>query len=431
MSHASHSARRHGPARPRLLAGLAALVALLALACGGGDGFKIERAESTETPVAAATPDGGDPEPAPAATPEGPSPIPEAPADLLRGSDEIVDYLNGGIVDLAGCLPELVAAWGFSPIDGPRCTLINLDDDEADEFVLVITTDGGEPAPENRRGDVWFFDDASANYRIFASARALANRQLTGVAIRSFADLTDDGAPDLAITFETCGGATCTTDLLIVTAHRGRLENLAPTSIAMPGLESFAVETAGETPQVLMRGGTVESDSAGPQRTITRTIRWSGFSFISEDEFDEPQYLIHLIADADEAFKDSDYALARALYERAARDRTIADWKAELGAPPARPELASYALFRAALASQRLGDGVTTLSLLDRSFRDYPTTMHGTGALLFKVELDKGSSTTVACAEVELYLAGFAAIYIEFWDYGTANPAHAINTLCR
>jgi hypothetical protein len=410
-------------------------LALLAMACGGGgDGFRIERAElPTQPPTATPTadPNGDDSTPTPTPTPLLPSKVPEAPQDLLRGSDEIERYLTGGLVDFARCLPELVAIWQFSSVDGTRCVSIDVDGDEGEEFVLLITTDGDEPEPAQRRGDVWFYDDAEADHRIFASARALANRVLTGVAIREVADLTGDGLADVLISSETCGGTTCITDLVIASGERGEIENLAPDGIAMPGLESLEIETVEDEPEIVLRGGLIVDASAGPQRPITRRVRWTGFSFVSEDELDEPQYLIHLIGDADAAFAELDFAKARALYEQAARDLTLIDWKQENGLPAARGELIPYAFFRAALSAQRLGDGLTTLELLDRAFLGHGNSMHGVSALLYKTGLDNGRSATASCGEVESYLSGFADAYALFWDYGTANPSHPIDQLCR
>ena len=169
--------------------------------------------EGTATPTATVTASAGEP-PEPPKRPEQPL----ASALLLR------DYLATGEANLPGCLPELVSAWELAPTSGARCLFADFDGDGASEFAFAVTlADGG--------GDIWFYESAEDEYRLLTSARVLLNATLDGVTIDAIADLTGDRFPDLVISALRCGDAGCERQLLIVSTHRGRLENLAPAGL--------------------------------------------------------------------------------------------------------------------------------------------------------------------------------------------------------
>src|SRR5690606_20033395 len=162
----------------------------------------------------------------------------------------------------------------------------------------------------------------------------------------------------------------------------------------------------------------------------TRLVSWNGVRFTWRDQADPPEFLIHLVEDADDAYRSGDYATARDLYQAVASDTTLRDWKAEQGQRSGRSELVPYAYFRAALAARGQGDGATTRDLLEQA-AEHDDSMHGTAAALYLERLVRGDDAPAACSAVERFIEQFRDRYLEAWDYGYANAEHSITTLCR
>ena len=106
-------------------------IALLAAACGDGGDVRIVALTPTPVPeqtvvrgadgpatIVTATPTPGalegtaTPTPTVTATADEPPGPPDKPDEPLAGALLLRDYLASGELDLLGCLPELVAAWG-------------------------------------------------------------------------------------------------------------------------------------------------------------------------------------------------------------------------------------------------------------------------------------------------------------------------------
>jgi hypothetical protein len=409
-----------------LLATLGVLAAALLAACEPEPGVRIVAVTATPAPGTAPIAATGTPGPGGTATPQAVE-LPSRPENPLAGGIAVARYLGGGSADLERCLPNLVHAWELVDVEGPRCLAVDFDGDGRDEFVFLVTVpEGVQPA-----GDIWFFEDAEGGHRLLSSARALANAVLQGVEIVGATDLTGDGVPEVVIIAKTCGAHTCLTHVIIASHHRGMLENLAPDGASIESLESIELVDAGDgQTEIVMRGGVVGSVGAGPQRALTRTLSWTGLRFARVDRAEEAEYLIHLIADADAAYRMGDLTTAMTLYRRAATDTTLRDWKAEIGEFVGRREIIPYAWFRAALTAQRQGDPTTTREMLGRA-AEHTSSMHGISAGIYLAALNAGRTPSAACSDVEQYLTRFADAYQRFWDYGYANPEHTISGLCR
>lgn len=462
-------ARRTGrrgdrPRAPLAALALAAALALLAGACGGGGGVRIDAI--TATPGAGAadavtpipgnpTPAPGSPEPgadgsAPTATAEperGPPPRPDMP---LAGGLDVAGYLAGGEADLPYCLPEVVSGWALAETAGRRCLYADIDADGESEFAFALTLPGGP-------GDVWFFESADRDFRLFSSARLLAGRVLEDVSIAITADLTGDRAPDLVISARACGeegggdGDACAPQFVIASAHRGALENLMPPDAAIPGAAVARIEepggdaeegalpalVVGAPPAETPDGGTPAAPAepagpAGPDRSGDLVLEWDGNAFAVQQRLEAPRYLFHAVAAADAAYADSGYAQARALYEAAAADGSLLDWREEQGQPPGRPELSAFALFRAALAAERLGDAAGRDALLARAAGRYGTTLHGQLAAIYQEAALAGWQPLESCAEIGNFLSLplYESRFRQIWDYGANNPRRRIDDVC-
>jgi hypothetical protein len=406
----------------------ASFMAMLVVACSDSDPDVLVRPvpeTATARPAATTPPDDGTAEP----DEEEPVDLPFAPTNRIGGGLLVAEYLAGGLANIEQCLPELVTDWELEPIESDRCLLGDIDGDDRDELIYLVSVSGEPAAP----GDVWFFDDADESYRLFTSARAVANEILAGVVIEALVDLTGDGAPEAVISSQNCDGDICTTSFVIASAHRGfEVENLAPDELTVASTEGLSFEDAtGDqlTDLQVRREADADDRATGPQRSSSLVASWTGLRFRVDEESDEPEYLFHLVTDADDAYRSGDLELASQLYLQAATDVSLRDWKLEQGERAGREELQPYSLFRAALAAQRSGDTAAVLSLLERAVNS--SSIHGLAAGVYLTTLRNGESAGSACAATESYLVNLSSFHVGAWDYGYANPTHEIDALCR
>ncbi|MYB42618.1 MAG: VCBS repeat-containing protein [Chloroflexi bacterium] len=437
--------------RAAAVATILATLALLAAACG--DGGEVRVIALTPTPAPDETPTRSDtgpsiivtatptptaiegtatPTPTQTATRDEPSEPPPRPEEPLASALLLRDYLLTGEANLPGCLPDLVSAWGLAPTSGERCLFADFDGDGASEFVFALTlADGG--------GDIWFYESSEEDFRLFSSARVLVNATLEGVTIEAIADLTGDRFPDLVISTLRCEDDACDRRLLIISNHRGNLEDLMPAGVPVSATAGVRVETpeeAGGTTggaratRLLIEDETVSDSSAGPVRASNLALTWTEAGFISEATTDAPRYLFHAIVDADGAFRSGDYARARALYASAAADTSLVDWRVEQGRASGRAELSAYALFRAALAAQRLRDDAGMVALLDQAVDDLGRTLHGQVAAIYREGLRTDTAPGLICSAIEQFLRAQESRFDAIWNYGPHNPEHRISELC-
>ena len=427
-------------------------LALLAAACGDGGDVRVVALTPTPAPdqtpvrsadgpatIVTATPTAGalegtaTPTATVTATADEPPEPPERPEQPLASALLLRDYLATGEANLPGCLPELVSAWELAPTSGERCLFADFDGDGASEFVFAITLAGGG-------GDVWFYESGEDEYRLLTSARVLVNATLDGVTIDAVADLTGDRFPDLVISALRCGDAVCERLLLIVSTHRGRLENLTPTGLEIGPEAELSLEAADEAsggttgtetpPRLVIMDDAAPDSSTGPVRSTNLVLSWAGAGFLSEVAPGPTRYLFHAVVDADEAFRRGEYELARTLYEAAATDTSLVDWRVERGRGSGRAELSAYALFRAGLSAQRMQDEAGMLTLLNQAVDNFGRTLHGQVAVIYREGVTTDLAAGLTCSAIEQFLRAQERTFRSIWNYGSHNPSHGIGELC-
>jgi hypothetical protein len=405
-----------------ILAGLAVLL----VACGGDDGIRISAI--TATP-GTATPTPADASETVQLEEQQPAvPLPDPPENPFAGGRLVEAYLAGGSAHMEDCLPELVLAWRLAPsVDGPRCVFADLDGDRRDEWVFLISYGTGADDESPYAADAWFFQDEAEGYRFFNSARALANAATAGLRIRLVRDLTSDGQAEVVMSWLDCSTEACTTRLIIASYNNGILENLAPSEAAVAALEEFEVD--GNT--IRMSGAATATAETGPRRPTTTVVRWAGARFRAEVEQGEAAYLVHAVNDADRLFAQGAYAEARDAYLAISTNTALPDWHAEVGRGDGRAVLQAYALFRAGVASFRLGQEQAAIDQFVAVIERFPGSHHDIATQAYLVAALETGSPDAGCAAAETSLNPFASQYRASLDYGSANPERTIFTLCR
>lgn len=387
----------------------------------------------TATPTVSALEGTATPTPTGTATRDEPPEPPPKPDVPLASALLLRDYLLTGEANLPGCLPDLVSAWELAPTSGERCLFADFDGDGASEFVFALTLgDGG--------GDIWFYESSEEDFRLFSSARVLVNATLEGVTIEFVADLTGDRFPDLVISTLRCDDGACERRLLIISNHHGRLEDLMARGVTVgPGAElrvEAREEGSGQSSddvrflELIIEDSAVLDSATGPVRSSHLALSWAGTGFVTEERADPPRYLFHAIVDADEAFRSGDYEQARVLYQSAATDTSLVDWRIERGRGSGRAELSAYALFRAGLAAQRLQDEAGMLALLDRAVAGFGATLHGQVATIYREGVRTDTAPGLLCSGIEQFLRAQESRFRSIWNYGPHNPGHSIGGLC-
>jgi hypothetical protein len=411
------------------LAAIAAAFTVMIAACGGGDGVQIIALTATPTPTPGAASGGGattTPEATP--PPSEPVPLPDRPENPFAGSRVVAAYLAGGLAEFDGCVQELREGWNMPPTRGERCVFADFDADGEEEFAYLITVDGAPPP-----ADIWLFDDRTAGFNFLTSIRTLANEVLFSLELLPAADLSGDGAPEVIAVFERCDGDLCRTDFVVASVEGGLLRDLVPANASVESVTSIEISDANGdgVDDIVVVGGAVAVAGAGPPRSSETVLGWNGRDLDATTTPGPPEFLSHLVFDADLAFVSGDFTRARQLYLQAASDRLLRDWKAENGQAGGRAELAPYSLFRAGLAAQRSGDQAGFLAQLTDAATRHASTLHGAAAGAYLAVINAGGAPGAACAAAEGVLLPVADLFALIWDYGFANPEHTITGICR
>ncbi|HVN56132.1 MAG TPA: hypothetical protein VMT46_17505 [Anaerolineaceae bacterium] len=262
--------------------------------------------------------------------------------DFQRGDfgqypQAILRFLNGGatVEELSKSLYDAGVA------SQPRTAMADdMTGDGQQDVVVSIFNPNSRRIPPS--GTLLIYVCESSGYR---QAFQLATTEDQGApGIRFLQDLNADGKADLVTSQGSCGASTCFEAVQILTWNGSEFDNALEGSSADLADPDIQIKDPGSSGvyQLVITAGGAGSLGAGPQRIVTRTWIYDPASQHwkpGSDQVASSTYRIHVLQDADVAFKKGDYALAEALYRQVRDDQpALADWmdpvseKANLGA---------------------------------------------------------------------------------------------------
>lgn len=320
-------------------------------------------APPTQTPLPTAAPTA----PARPANSECPAPanpsLPQLPASAQMAS-ALLGYLNAGAtLEQAGAA---LAAWGASTLEPGTNLAIGgvtsarlLPKEDAQVIAVFSLAQGNGVA--TRAGDVLVAACDKGQYRAIylASQDAAFGAPVPNPRLHSVLDVTGDGIADASFTSGECGSGTCINGLTVL-AHLPAQDTFGLTNISQDiagapnATFSFASNGAGQV--LTIAHGTFNDVNAGPQRGSSETWAFNGVVMGQTGASREPAlYRIHVLHDADDAFRKKDFAGATALYNRVISDAGLQAWDGPGALKEELSALGAFAQFR--LAQLALAQG--------------------------------------------------------------------------
>jgi hypothetical protein len=145
-----------------------------------------------------------------------------------------------------------------------------------------------------------------------------------GLELIGIEDLTNDAVADLSFSQVSCGASTCWHTPYVWSWQGRDFESRMGTEFIFP----YPWYTLQDGALVVVSHG-MGSVGAGPQRTITTTLAWSGAVItITGETVAPPAYRYHALVDGDRALAAGDFAAAEAAYQRVVEDASLELWGA-------------------------------------------------------------------------------------------------------
>lgn len=374
---------------------------------------------ATGTPLATITPS---PSPAPAIE------IPSRPAFGAFG-DTIAAYLSaGGGVD--DCLAALSADWALPALGQPQCVRGDFNGDGIEDLLLLAadpTTSDGPPiaqllAFQGRTGGA--FEPEPLGDLVVA-----LDAPLSGVARAG--QLNGESGDEAVVLAAGCGASTCFTSVQIYGPSAGHIALLTAAPLDVLSAQ-VTFEDHGASSDVLVRGGSVTSAGAGPQRDSIERWTWDAGAKqfrIASTEAAPSDYLYFAVVDGDAHLAAAiaasnnltEISAAAASYERAL-DGTLVDWHAQAGTGSDLDVLGAYIALKLAIIRTLEGAPSNEVdALLSQAVTDYGGSYFASLAAAFKRDR--------SCAAVRRLVDEDPAALSAAWDFGANEPPPA-ETIC-
>lgn len=384
----------------------------------------------TTTPTATATPvptwtpfPTYTPFPSPTAT----SQVPAQPSSFLEYSSTIrraASALEGNNTELEALLRE----WGAITNDIGTVQQADLTHDGDSELVInYVNPQAGTTAEAN----IVVLKPGDEEYRILFDT-SLENIDQSRIRLLVADDINADGLNELAYTGETCRSNTCFTSVQVRRWNGTSFTNLFPNSPDMPAVDTveFRNEDSDAANELVLVGGVVASEGAGPQRQRTEIWDWNGQTWQASESRLAPTDWMSLIAwEGHEDLSARDYGAAQALFNRVLTDDSLKTWHAR--ARDERTLLRSFAAFELVVLHAAQGQPAQARSALERLRRDYEDSPFREAGERFyetwRTDQDLGS----ACDAVAAYASTQQTSLMQpLNDFGYSNPSFAPEDIC-
>ncbi len=381
----------------------------------------------------------------PAGTPS----LPTNPPPFIRLAETMARYLTEG--GAPTILEARLREWGALAEYGG---LVRADRDFTGDGVpevLVVVLD-----PQNAEfpypGDLYLFGCDAGAYRLLYQAGYARDR--SAPLLYAAEDINGDYLNDLVYATQACEGVHCSTRIEVIewSLALASFDSLLAEGFSEPAAEVEVRDTDGDgLREIVLTSGTLASPQAGPQRVVTKTLKWDGAVYsIASVEPEPAVYRIHVIHEGDEALRSGDYRTAIGLYEQAVTDDDLLPWQY----PNEEAYLRAFARFRIVIAYAASGDVASAQAAHDELLRQFwpplpaeppegeptptpppPVVSQPGGAFaemarLFWREFALNRDIVTACQVVIGYARAAPSAYEVLNSFGTGNPTYSPVDLC-
>jgi hypothetical protein len=404
----------------------------------------------------------------PTAVPDEPTTTPDPDsADLDTPTDEIVEVEQPLTVAPPDYNPELdalqswlITAWAerINPVevqaalqavgwqsDPAQFVTADLTGDGRDEWLVSLCvaeydeeTGCREMFIDQVMGDLWIVGASGLLY--LYSDRYDISWQMAP-AVLEIVDLTGDGRDDALIASTSCGAHTCFQHYLVLSVHYGPVANVLNPSTDEQvehwgegtSISYSSYQLSAETPPALaIHGGLVGSAGAGIHRGYTEVWQWDGQAISYRDFWwDDSNYRFHRLYDANQAWIDNDWLLARALYEEVIFNDSLEDTEWWYGtAEEVSGYVYQFAAFRLALLDLREGDLAAATAWQNWLRDNFPGSPLTQAADLLIGNFGQTNDVAAACTAVTNFLLTLEDPLGPLHDMGYANPTLQAEDAC-
>jgi hypothetical protein len=246
-------------------------------------------------------------------------------------------------------------------------------------------------------------------------------------------DLDGDGMTDLLVSSRHCGAHTCFLEVEALARREGGMRDLftGPTDdLPNPEFRLYGPLENGRLMIEITATG-IGSAGAGPFRQFTRTWSWSDEQDLfvkAMDVYQDPEYRIHQIHDADKLFASDDLEAAKAAFLKVVQDDELSDWISG-GA-----NLSAYAYYRIGLITLLLDGEAKTQNPFAQLQSVHPPGTEGSAysdlAGVFWETFSEGQDWSSACRAAIEYARENSQTIIEPLYYGYANKTYTAEDMC-
>ena len=365
----------------------------------------------------------------------------EKPVDFLEFLENLVAYLNtGGTIEQ---LPERLEALDI----GYEIFPVDMNSDGIMEVVLNVTVPSEESIPSDRGTSV--LQCRGGSYQLAFNVWWGYYHYFD----YTFADdVNNDGNMDVIIAGGFAGSA-CDLEPTVLIWSSGKIIDASPDyrelELGCSHQDIISTEDidGDGTKELILSGWTVGHLDYAPPRTITQTFALQNSTYrLQTTELGPPEYLVHVLDDAQRALDSGDWTLASQLYEDAAQNQSLSTVSSyniappqmaeELGIEPDHPTeyQQAFALFRLTALHTVLGNTAEAdwaLAQLQERFSEGVPGFELTSlALLLVDSLQQGRTPKFSC---EIVMREIEKSYPELsshYYWGTNIAWYREETIC-